>query len=744
MAEYPTAAASAIHRAWKSLKRRSRSLALLAVAGALGLVVQRASGADDPNPNAACLECHDDASLTMMRGGKKVSLAVDAKILASSVHSSLACTDCHDGFDPDKQPHASPIKPVDCGSCHDHLGKSHPFHPRLALDPLPSGPDTRCTACHGTHAIVDGKSPLAPGAALRQPALCGQCHQKEKAQFLASAHARISPARAGHTSDSPTCLSCHATAVVAKPGTQPGIALKLAQTRLCESCHAEKEAVADRTVLGRRFIASFERSVHGAALANGNAQSATCVDCHGSHGTNPAMSTSSTVNLRNVAATCGRCHAKEAAAFGASVHASALAKGNLDSPSCTRCHGEHDIKAPSDPASPVYAKNVSQQVCASCHASVRLSKKYGFPADRFQTFSDSYHGLSVRGGAVVVVNCASCHGAHEIRSDKDPLSSVSKARIAQTCGRCHPGANKRFAVGAVHASPESRRQDPLLYWVSTLYVWLIFLVIGSMAVHNALDFLKKIRRKVAIQKGLLAEEPVAHRLYLRMSGEERLQHATLVLSFAMLVVTGFMLRYPEAWWAVAIRHLSESAFTWRGILHRVAGVAMIVAGAWHVGYLAGTPRGRRLFADLLPRRRDLTDPFRVLRYNLGLASEKPRFPRFSYIEKAEYWALIWGGLLMSVTGAILWFDNTSMGLLSKLGFDVARTIHFYEAVLATLAIVVWHFYFVIFNPDVYPMNLSWLTGRMSEREMLEEHPLELERLKKEQAPPEPPQKPGPS
>jgi hypothetical protein len=87
--------------------------------------------------------------------------------------------------------------------------------------------------------------------------------------------------------------------------------------------------------------------------------------------------------------------------------------------------------------------------------------------------------------------------------------------------------------------------------------------------------------------------------------------------------------------------------------------------------------------------------------------------------------MMWGTFLMGVTGAILWFDNTSIGLLTKLGFDISRTIHFYEAVLATLAIIVWHFYFVIFNPDVYPMNLAWLTGRMSEREMIEEHPLEL-------------------
>ncbi len=229
-----------------------------------------------------------------------------------------------------------------------------------------------------------------------------------------------------------------------------------------------------------------------------------------------------------------------------------------------------------------------------------------------------------------------------------------------------------------------------------------------------------------------------------MTLHERLQHGVLVLAFMVLVVTGFMLRYPEAWWVAAIRGLSAGAFEWRGLIHRVAGVALLAAGFWHGCYLAGTTAGRALFRDLLPRRRDFTDPFRVLRYNLGLARSKPAFGRFSYIEKTEYWAMMWGSIVMGVTGVVLWFDNTSMGLLTKLGFDISRTVHFYEAVLATLAIIVWHFYFVIFNPDVYPMNLAWLTGRMSEREMREEHPLELARLRPPEPPPQlPPPAEGP-
>ena len=211
---------------------------------------------------------------------------------------------------------------------------------------------------------------------------------------------------------------------------------------------------------------------------------------------------------------------------------------------------------------------------------------------------------------------------------------------------------------------------------------------------------------------------MAHRLYLRMTVHERLQHAVLAISFILLVITGFMLRYPGSVVggghpraSAAVRSSRGASSTgWPAWCSSPRACGMRATSAF-------TPKGRRLFLDLLPRWRDLTDPWKVLRYNLGFAPEKPKFGRFSYMEKAEYWALIWGTLLMGATGVILWFENTSMGLLTKLGFDISRTVHFYEAILATLAILVWHFYFVIFNPDIYPMNLAWLTGRVSEREM---------------------------
>jgi cytochrome b subunit of formate dehydrogenase len=678
------------------------------------------------NSNASCLECHKDKTLTTERGGRKVSLFTDASVLARSTHSSLNCVDCHEGFSADNLPHKNPITPVNCASCHVEMGAKHLFHPRLAAIPTPRGRDTSCTACHGTHNVLPVQSANFPFARARQPETCGRCHRAEREHFLSSAHGR----NYATTPEAPDCLTCHRKSIVHPASKQTRVELKLAQASLCESCHVGKPEVAGRSILGKRFVSSFDQSVHGAALKAGKGDAATCIDCHGSHEMNQAVVSSAPISKLHISETCNRCHRAIATEFDSSVHAAALRKGNLDSPTCTDCHGEHNILAHTNPNSPVYNRNVAQQVCGTCHASLRLARKYGFAADSFKTFSNSYHGLAIRGGAVEVVNCASCHGAHAIKSPLDPSSTVYKDNLVATCGQCHPGANNRFTIGKVHVSPnEPHDGSRILYWIANIYMILIGVIIGGMGLHNLADFVRKIRRKVAIQKGLIEEEHVPDRLYLRMTVNERCQHAVLFITFVLLVVTGFMLRYPEAWWVVGIRHLSARAFEFRSLIHRIAGSVMVLAGVWHLAYLAFTPRGRQLFHDLLPAKRDLTDPFGLMKYNFGLSAEKPKFGRFCYVEKIEYWAMVWGTIVMGVTGAILWFENTSMGFLTKLGFDISRTVHFYEAVLATFAIIVWHLYFVIFNPDIYPMNLAWLTGRMSEKEMLEEHPLELEHLK---------------
>jgi len=434
----------------------------------------------------------------------------------------------------------------------------------------------------------------------------------------------------------------------------------------------------------------------------------------------------------NVAATCSKCHTEIGKEYAASIHGVASRNGNAESAVCTDCHGEHNILRHTDPKSPVAARNVSAQVCSPCHTSVRLTQKYGIASDRFTTFNDSYHGLALKGGSIEVANCASCHGSHTIRAAKDSSSSIHPANLAVTCGRCHKGANERFAIGKVHVSVARSEEDQSLYWISTIYIILIISIVGGMFVHNLADFIRKSYRKILIRRGVIAEHHVGHHLYLRMTLSERLQHGALLVSFVALVITGFMLRYPDAWWVRSIRSLSSDVFDLRSLIHRVAAVVMVAASLFHLYYVSFTERGKALLRDLMPKIQDVRDAIAVMKFNFGFSKTKPQFGRFSYIEKSEYWALVWGTVVMAVTGFIMWFDNTFIGLFTKLGYDIARLVHFYEAWLATLSIIVWHFYYVIFNPDVYPINLAFWTGTITEAEMAEEHPLELAEIRKKE------------
>src|SRR4029077_9518392 len=161
---------------------------------------------------------------------------------------------------------------------------------------------------------------------------------------------------------------------------------------------------------------------------------------------------------------------------------------------------------------------------------------------------------------------------------------------------------------------------------------------------------------------------------------------------------------------------------------RIAAVVLIAVGFYHMLYVATSKNGRRLIVDFLPVPKDVRDVWQTFRYYLGFSLDKPEFARFNYAEKAEYWALVWGLIVMASTGLMLWAKISVGHVLARWWLDIATAIHLYEAILATLAIVVWHFYQVFFDPDVYPMNWAWWDGKMSFEHYREEHGLDAEPL----------------
>jgi formate dehydrogenase gamma subunit len=237
-----------------------------------------------------------------------------------------------------------------------------------------------------------------------------------------------------------------------------------------------------------------------------------------------------------------------------------------------------------------------------------------------------------------------------------------------------------------------------------------------MALHNVLVW----RRKVAARRR-------QSRTIVRLTANQRLQHWLLLTSFIILVLSGFALQYPDS----VLAWLLGSNEYLRRITHRVAAVVMLVVGIYHIGYLALTKDGRRWVRDMVPRVKDVKDLLGNFAYYLGLRSIKPKIARFGYAEKAEYWAVIWGTFIMGLTGLMIWFKIGVFGFLARWWIDIALAIHFYEAVLATLAIIVWHFYHVIFDPDVYPVNFALIDGRISEELFREEHELAFEQMNKQ-------------
>lgn len=575
-----------------------------------------------------------------------------------------------------------------------------------AVAPAPP-PNLQCQGCHG------------PGKQL--PYLAGsRFHTTPHTEYERGFHAKA--LQTGTKAAS--CLDCHTrnrdmTSML--PASDPKSTINRANiAETCGRCHGDKNVMQGSGISNRPLL-SYRESVHAKAIARGNMSAAVCTDCHNAHDIQPAANGQSTIARVNIPQTCGKCHSTESNEFMHSIHGQAIVRGVSRSPVCTDCHGIHNIDMPFDRKTATVSAAVATESCARCHEGVTLTQEFGVAGERVSTYKDSYHGLASQLGSKVVANCASCHGVHNILPSSDPGSMISANNLQQTCGQCHVGASANFTRGKIHLTSElvsnvtandrGARGTQIVRWI---YLPLIVLTIGGMAAHNLLIWRRKAwaRRRQA-------------RPIVRLTANQRLQHWLLLSSFILLVVSGFALQYPDSW----LGWFLGSNENIRRIIHRVAAVVMILGGLYHLVYLAFSKDGRQWVKDMLPRVKDVRDVLGNFAYYLGLRREKPKIARFGYAEKAEYWAVIWGTLVMGLTGLMIWFKISWFSFLARWWIDIALAVHFYEAVLATLAIIVWHFYHVIFDPDIYPVNFAVIDGRVSEEWFKEEHELAYEQMR---------------
>jgi len=214
--------------------------------------------------------------------------------------------------------------------------------------------------------------------------------------------------------------------------------------------------------------------------------------------------------------------------------------------------------------------------------------------------------------------------------------------------------------------------------------------------------------------------------YDRFTRSDRVQHAAMVVSFLVLTVTGL----PQKYIYLNNHYLDDLIELMGGletvrVVHRWAATILMVVTVYHI--LAAVHRVfvRRVSLSMLPRYQDVVDGLQAVRYNLGLAKERPRTDRYTWEEKVEYWSLIWGTIVMIATGFMLWNPVATARFLPGQWIPAAQVVHGGEALLAILAVLVWHFYSV----HLRHFNRSMFTGWLSEHEMEHEHPLELQRIK---------------
>ncbi|HVP37155.1 MAG TPA: cytochrome c3 family protein [Terriglobales bacterium] len=432
------------------------------------------------NRSELCLKCHKDREDVYFTSSEHSSV-----VFPSGAKGKVYCYQCHDSH---RASLPDPLKV--CGTCHNKiftdLNKS--VHATAKLKEIPN-----CCNCHSEHKVKTGEKENKFSLLTQEITGCKECHPAETESFFQGTHGKEFVKK---NPDVPSCVSCHGAHGIlsAKDPESPIFHNNI--IRLCAKCHEDQKLASKYQNLPQPVVLkAYENSVHGMAVEkHGLLAAPVCTDCHGAHEMRPVDDPESPVNKVNLAHTCAKCHAGIYNVYEQSIHGTSLAKGILDSPTCSDCHGEHDITEVRDPSGKVSPTNIPK-TCSACHSAERIVKKYGLLPVAYDTYLNSFHGIAHKYGEMVVADCSSCHGYHDILPSSDPRSSINPKNIPQTCGKCHKGASENFAKGKVHI--QATKESSLgVYIVRTFYTWFIGILGILFAIYIILDVLGRRRRRI--------------------------------------------------------------------------------------------------------------------------------------------------------------------------------------------------------------------------------------------------------
>ncbi len=547
--------------------------------------------------------------------------------------------------------------------------------------------------------------------------VCFKCHadKAEKMTFEDGAELSIfidakRYAQSVHGLQAMRCVECHTDVDVEEHPERelkgvPGYRLSMAG--MCVRCH-EKAA--------GNFADDIHRDASKVVL---------CTDCHGVHYALPPSQPRTNTSLL-----CGQCHEKIEQEYSSSAHGAALlGKNNPDVPICTDCHRAHGIEKSS--TADFHLRSVD--LCKRCHGDAKKMKKYGLSTDVMQTYLQDFHGVSVSYsrkehtlGSDFKATCVDCHGAHSIPRKGSPESLSIKANLVNACRKCHPKANEQFSDAWLSHYIPSPTRAPAVFAVKAFYWLFIPFVIVGLCALVVLDFVHLIRSKEHLHMRNGGPS------YIRFSRYRRAEHALLVTSFLLLLLTGFPQKFNDHGWAEWLI-MTLGGMDQVRVIHRFAGFVFSLQAVGHILLNVLWLFRGRIQPDMLAEKKDFTDALNSVKLALGLQAEKPKAGRYDFRQKFEYWGMLMGGMVMVVTGFILLFPVQTASILPGQFIAAAKIAHSFEAVMAMLVIVVWHLYCSLLRPGTFPLDTAIFTGKISRDRMREEHPLEYEQLQKSEA-----------
>ena len=375
---------------------------------------------EDKYTDEYCMKCHADENLKMAKDGKEISLFVDYDKHKNSAHKDNSCIKCHTNISVSNKPVCIDSGPVDCSSCHaeEVADYQKSFHGKLYAE----------------------KNEVAP--------YCTDCHSK------------------------------HETKLKSDPTSRT---FRQNIPELCADCHREGQKAAERyTGDQHKIIHSYKMSIHGKGLIeSGLTVTAICNDCHTSHLELPTADTLSSINPKNIAETCSKCHYGIFEQFQKSVHSPTNTKTEKKLPTCYDCHKSHSIERVerSD-----FRQGIIDQ-CGVCHEEVT------------ETYFETLHGKVSRLGDVKAAKCYDCHGSHNILEADDPNSTLSRQNVVETCKKCHESSNKKFVGYLSHATHHDSEKYPYLYYTFWAMTFLLIGTFTFFGLHTLLWFPRALIEK---------------------------------------------------------------------------------------------------------------------------------------------------------------------------------------------------------------------------------------------------------